>query len=100
VPSRCDEACPYAALDGLAAGVPVLGSDRGGLPELVGSALPADDVGAWTRALAELWGDPERRRRRGEAALADARERFGEERYHERLLGLYERAQRGRFEGL
>ena len=29
--------CPYSALDALAAGVPVLASDRGGLPEVVGA---------------------------------------------------------------
>ncbi len=50
VPSRSDEACPYSALDALAAGVPVLASDRGGLPELVGpdNVLPP--------AATELWG--------------------------------------------
>jgi glycosyltransferase involved in cell wall biosynthesis len=92
VPSRCEEACPYAALDGLAAGVPVLGSDRGGLPELLGEALPADDAGAWAEALGALWGDLAARQERGAAALARARERFGETRYLERLLALYERA--------
>lgn len=91
VPSRWEEPCPYAALDGLAAGVPVLASDRGGLPELVGegATLPADDVGAWTRALAELWADGPLRAARGEAALARARERFGEQRYHDGLMRAY-----------
>jgi glycosyltransferase involved in cell wall biosynthesis len=41
--------------------------------------------------LAELWADPERRRAEGEALMARARERHGEEPYIRELLGLYER---------
>jgi glycosyltransferase involved in cell wall biosynthesis len=92
-PSRWEEPCPYAVLDAFAAGVPVLASDRGGLPELVGPgrALPADDVDAWTRALGELWRDPGLRLRRGLDVLARVRERFGEERYYEELMRVYGR---------
>jgi glycosyltransferase involved in cell wall biosynthesis len=92
VPSRWEEPCPYAALDALAAGVPVLASDRGGLPELVGSdaVLAPDDVPAWSRALDRLWRSPETRRERGASLLARARERFGEDRYYEGLIEVYE----------
>ncbi len=91
VPSRWEEPCPYAALDALASGVPVLASDRGGLPELVGSeaVLPAGDTGRWTAALAALWNDPVAREHAGNAALADARARFSEEPYYERLMEVY-----------
>jgi glycosyltransferase involved in cell wall biosynthesis len=91
MPSRWEEPCPYAVLDSLAGGVPVLASDRGGLPELVGagSTLPADDVPAWTSALATLWSDPSARTARGEAGLERARERFGERRYHDALIDAY-----------
>jgi glycosyltransferase involved in cell wall biosynthesis len=91
VPSRWEEPCPYAVLDALAAGVPVLASDRGGLPELVGAgeAVAADDESAWTEALGALWRDPALRRARGEQGLARARERFGPENYLERLLEIY-----------
>jgi glycosyltransferase involved in cell wall biosynthesis len=91
VPSRWEEPCPYAVLDGLAAGVPVLASDRGGLPELVGreGMLAADDVSAWTRALDELWRNPAMRRERGASGLARARERFSEKPYYERLMEIY-----------
>ena len=90
-PSRCEEACPYSVLDALAAGVPVLASDRGGLPELVSpdSVLPAEDPGAWTDALARLWRDPEARTRLGEGALERARDQLGEERYYRGLMGVY-----------
>ena len=90
-PSRWEEPCPYAVLDALAAGVPVLTSGRGGLPELVGpeSVVDRDEDQAWADAVRALWTDPERRARRGEAALAAAHERFGEERYYAALRELY-----------
>jgi glycosyltransferase involved in cell wall biosynthesis len=91
MPSRWEEPCPYAVLDALAAGVPALVSDRGGLPELVGpgEALPAEDTDAWAGALRKLWDDPAARRLQGDAALARARERFGEDRYYEGLMAVY-----------
>jgi glycosyltransferase involved in cell wall biosynthesis len=87
VPSRWDEVCPYSVLDAIAAGVPVLASDRGGLPELVGpdAALPATDVDAWAAALRRLWREPAKRAPYAEGA----RERFGEERYLRDLLAVY-----------
>jgi glycosyltransferase involved in cell wall biosynthesis len=88
-PSRCEEACPYSVLDALASGIPVLVSDRGGLPDLVGSSLPAEDVGAWTDRLRGLWGDALERERVGAAALEDARQRFGEDRYYRGLMAVY-----------
>jgi glycosyltransferase involved in cell wall biosynthesis len=91
VPSRWEEPCPYAVLDALADGVPVLASERGGLPELVGeqAVLPADDVARWGDALGRLWRDPEARRESGESALARARSRFSEDRFYERLMAIY-----------
>jgi glycosyltransferase involved in cell wall biosynthesis len=91
VPSRCEEACPYSVLDAYASGVPVLASDRGGLPELVGegAALPAADFGAWREALARLWADSDLRARLGSEALARARDRLGEDRYYAGLMEVY-----------
>jgi glycosyltransferase involved in cell wall biosynthesis len=91
VPSRWEEPCPYAALDALAAGVPVLASDRGGLPELVGTehVLPVRDATRWSEALAALWSDPLARAAAGTEALTRARSRFGENVYYERLMAVY-----------
>jgi glycosyltransferase involved in cell wall biosynthesis len=90
-PSRWEEPCPYVVLEAMADGIPVLASDRGGLPELVGplAALPAQDAGAWAGALAALWGDPGLRRDRGHEALGRARERFHADVYYESLMRLY-----------
>ena len=91
-PSRWEEPCPYSVLEALAAGVPVLASDRGGLPELVGddAVLPATDPAAWADPLRALWNDPGMRSVRGSAALARARERFGEDRFYEGLMRIYD----------
>jgi glycosyltransferase involved in cell wall biosynthesis len=93
MPSRYDEFSPFAALEAMAAGVPVLASRLGGLPELVGPERcgePNDPDGLAGR-LRELWEEPGRRAAEGEALLARARERHSEARYLGRLLGLYER---------
>jgi glycosyltransferase involved in cell wall biosynthesis len=91
VPSRWEEPCPYSVLDSLAAGVPALVSDRGGLPELVAAdeALDPGNADAWATELARLWDDPALRAHRGEVVLARARERHGEDRYLELLSEVY-----------
>lgn len=91
VPSRWEEPCPYAVVDAFAAGVPVLASDRGGLPELVGAGavLDPENVESWAGRLRDLWEDPALREDAGADALRRARERLGEDRYYEELMRVY-----------
>jgi glycosyltransferase involved in cell wall biosynthesis len=93
VPSRWDEPCPYAAIESMAAGVPVLASSMGGLPEIVGPerALPPRAVERWAEEMARLWTDSGARRAEGAAALARARAQFGEERFYSGLMDVYTR---------
>lgn len=97
VPSHWEEACPMAAVEALADGVPVLASDLGGLPELVGeeAVVPARDEAAWAAALAELWADPELRARRGAQALERARARHTPEVQYAALRGAYAASREG-----
>jgi glycosyltransferase involved in cell wall biosynthesis len=90
-PSRWDEPCPYSVIEAMAAGVPVLASERGGLPELVGRehVLPDRAAPAWAAAMRALWDDAGRRRARGVEALARARRLFGAERFYAALMDAY-----------
>ncbi|MFZ0387378.1 MAG: glycosyltransferase family 4 protein [Solirubrobacteraceae bacterium] len=94
VPSRCDDACPYAATEALATGVPVIGSTRGGLPELLGRqlTLDAEDVDAWASQMSRLWRDSAARSALGANALQTAGELLSEERYHAELMRVYAQA--------
>ena len=73
VPSRYAEILPLAALEAMAAGLPVVAARAGGLAELVPERglHPPGDVAAMAERIRALWGDA----RAGEAALAVARER-------------------------
>lgn len=65
VPSQWLETGPLVVLEALQAGTPVIGSDLGGIAELVqdgrtGRLVRHDDVDAWASALRELAAQPER----------------------------------------
>ncbi|WP_313698666.1 glycosyltransferase [Achromobacter sp.] len=66
------EAFGTAFVEAAAMGVPVIGTDVGGVPEtmqagVTGLLVPPQDPAALAAALESLLGDPERRRRMGEA---------------------------------
>ena len=73
VPSRYAEILPLAALEAMAAGLPVVAADSGGLREIVPDAAryPAGDVAALAMRAREAYGDAAA----GERALATARKR-------------------------
>ena len=63
-------------LEAMACGVPVLSSNAGSLPEVLGDAaylLPPRDAGAWSQAIVDLLGDRNRR----EGMVRRGRERAG-----------------------
>jgi glycosyltransferase involved in cell wall biosynthesis len=92
MPSRYHEFAPYAALEAMAAGVPVIASDLGGLPELIGAqrTVPRNDPHALAARMRILWRDPERRKTDGDALIERARAGHSQTRYTERILGVYE----------
>ena len=94
MPSRYHEFAGYSALEAMAAGVPVIASNLGALPELVGAerCVPPNDPHAVAARMRQLWVEPERRRSEGDALIARVRAGHSEERYVERLLDSYRRA--------
>jgi glycosyltransferase involved in cell wall biosynthesis len=89
------EGHPNAMTEAMAMGLPVVTCDQGFCADVVsggaGVLVPQRDSGALARVLEELAGDPDRRRRMGEAARRRARERFSDETMLPRWADLYER---------
>lgn len=88
------EGMPNAALEGMAAGLPLIASRVGGLPEMVvdgvtGILVPAGDEEALARTLVELAAEPERGGRMGEAGRVRACAEFSPSIRAGRFLGLY-----------
>jgi glycosyltransferase involved in cell wall biosynthesis len=94
VPSHWEEAFGLAVVEGMAAGKPVVVSQSGAMPELVGDAgivVPKRDEGALAGAVSRLLDDPGLAERFGRAARARALERFGMSRWLHDTLSLYEK---------
>lgn len=94
VPSIWPEPFPRAATEALSAGVPVIGTRAGGIPDAIvdgetGLLVEPRDAAALAAAMVALWRDPERGRRLGEAGRADVAARFSRASVVERLVGMY-----------
>jgi N-acetyl-alpha-D-glucosaminyl L-malate synthase BshA len=90
------ESFGQSALEAMACAVPVVGTDQGGLPELVkhaetGYLLPVGDVEGMAARVAEILKDDERRRELGEAGRRRAAALFGADRVVSRYERIYER---------
>ncbi|HLE83314.1 MAG TPA: glycosyltransferase, partial [Thermoanaerobaculia bacterium] len=92
-----DDAFPTALLEAMAAGLPVVATRAGGIPEIVddgatGVLVPAEDPAALARAVAALLADPAARRALGRAGRRRVAERFSTADWLGRLERVYAEA--------
>jgi len=100
VPSR-SEGFGLVVVEAMLAGIPVVATDVGGLPELIeqektGLLVPADDPDALAGAIARVIDDRDQALQRAEAARLDARRRFSPTAMAAAYEALYEEKARAR----
>jgi glycosyltransferase involved in cell wall biosynthesis len=88
------ESCPLGVIEAMAAGVPVVATSVGGVPELVtdgehGLLAPKDDVQALADAVERLLADPDAAASMGAAGRARARAGLSRERMLAELEAVY-----------
>lgn len=96
LPSRC-EGMGRVLIEAMAAGVPLIGSDVGGIPFMVrngecGYVFHGGDSSALEEKLRELLSNPELRRRMGDTGYRRAHQELNEEVYVERFTQMVEAA--------
>jgi glycosyltransferase involved in cell wall biosynthesis len=89
------EGLPYALLESLASGTPVIATAVGGVAEAIvdgdhGVLVPPRDAGAVADAIAALRSDPARLRRMSRRCVERARERYTADRLASELRSLYQ----------
>jgi glycosyltransferase involved in cell wall biosynthesis len=95
VPSMVHESLGMVVAEALAFGKPVIGSRRGGIPEMIregenGLLFEPDTPGDLIAALRQLAADADVRHRMGEAAKRSARPFLDRDGWLEAYLGVYE----------
>ena len=97
LPSTNYEMCPLVIGEAMSQGVPVIASDIGGIPELVndgvtGLLFEPGHSGRLAEKIRQIDESPTLCRQFGEAGWETARNEFGEPKYLEELIGIYEQA--------
>jgi glycosyltransferase involved in cell wall biosynthesis len=94
MPSEWPENAPMVIYEAFACGKPVVGTQMGGIPELVrdgedGVVVPASDAGALAAALRRLAASPRQVAEMGERAREKAERSYDLPRHVDRLLEIY-----------
>lgn len=97
LPARWYENQPLSVLDSFGCGVPVVGTDLGGIPELIdhgvdGYLVPPEDFEGLREKILRLVEDPVRSREMGSAGLRKVRESFSVEGHLTALGQMYSEA--------
>jgi len=93
VPSN-EEPFGRVVIEGMAAGLTVIGSDNGGIPEIItdgkdGFLRPPEDFDAWVSLLESILKNKELRKRIGENARKTVEERFNIDNMIDKIVKIY-----------
>lgn len=93
VPSK-EEPFGRVVIEGMAAGLPVVGSNNGGIPEMItdgqdGFLRSPEDLSGWVTVVKTLLRNPELRRRIGKSARKTVEERFTLGKMIEKIARIY-----------
>ncbi|NNE08730.1 MAG: glycosyltransferase, partial [Gemmatimonadetes bacterium] len=96
LPSQWYENAPFAIYEAFALGKPVIGSDRGGVPEMVkpgdtGWIEPPDDVEAWARAMENVSEAAKQAAKRGRAGRQAMETIYTTEAHTKAMLNMFEK---------
>jgi glycosyltransferase involved in cell wall biosynthesis len=96
-----NEGTPVALIEAMAAAVPGVATDVGGMPDVVtgpecGSLVPSGDATAMAAAVDDLLGDAAMRRRIGAAGRDSVMARYGQDRLVRDIVTLYDTLTRAR----
>lgn len=97
VPSECYENCPFSIMEAMSYGKPVIGSDIGGIPELVkdgvtGLLFQPGDAGKLANKINWLIDHPDKIYEFSRNASVFANREFDSTNYYNRLMSLYKKA--------
>lgn len=93
LPSK-NEGMPMGVLEAMSYGIPPIATPVGGIPQIINDGLngfivPINDEEALSDTLCKLMDSPSLRKRIGENARRTIEERFGIDRFYEKLSGIY-----------
>ena len=94
VPSIWYENCPYSVLETLAIGKPIIGSNMGGIPELVennnnGYIYQYDNIDELAEKMEELFENPKIVKEFSKKSKELAREKYSRFKYYKDLINIY-----------
>lgn len=94
VPSIWYENCPYSVMEALAIGIPVIGADIGGIPELIkdktnGLLYKYDSISDLESKMKILYENPELAKQYGKNAKKRAIDDYDKEKYYNKIIDIY-----------
>ena len=101
VPSIWYENCPYSIVEALAIGKPVIGTDIGGIPEIVknkksGLTYKYDDINQLTNKMEKLYKNKELAKKLGDTAKEQAKKLYSKDVYYKKIINIYTELIKGR----